>query len=186
MAAIAQTPVAWPKSVELPSAFRESYPATLPPLRQDRDTILIGLLEGQSPVPIRVSAAVGQGEVQLQWTVTPAPPSDQYGYLPQLVDAARENGGLTLPTIGSVGLREVGRLTLAAADSLAEIGAQAMKTGDLAGARQMAESVLRRDPTNPRALAILRAIEKRTGSGDDSSLILGPDESGTSPPKPPR
>ena len=49
----------------------------------------------------------------------------------------------------------------------------AIQTGDLEGARKMAEAVLRRDPNNPRAQAILRAIEKKErGQSDDDSLII--------------
>ena len=52
-------------------------------------------------------------------------------------------------------------------------------------ARKMAEAVLRRDPNNPRAQAILRAIEKKEGDrSDDDSLIIKSPKSG-SPKKQP-
>ena len=45
----AQATVFWPVKAELPSSIRESYPQRIPPLRSDRDSILVGLLESRQP-----------------------------------------------------------------------------------------------------------------------------------------
>ena len=36
------SPVVWPTTEQLDDAIQESYPRRLPPLRQDRDSIVIG------------------------------------------------------------------------------------------------------------------------------------------------
>jgi len=64
---------------------------------------------------------------------------------------------------------------LASAEDLVEIATRALKTGDYRGAEKVADTVLRRDPSNPQALAIKRAAQKRTDAkSGDTGLILKP------------
>jgi hypothetical protein len=170
----AQGTVVWPVSVKLPEAMREAYPSPTPPLRTDRDTILIGILDNRQPQQIAVTAEAAGKQIELCWEVTPEPSSDEFGFLPQLVAQTRDDGGLTLPTVGSAGLREAGRVILASAEDLVKIGIHALKTGDLQGAQKVADSVLDRDPTNPQGLALKRAIEKKKAGGkiDQMPLII--------------
>ena len=174
MADIARGIVVWPVSVKLPEAMREAYPSPMPPLRLDRDAILIGILDNRQPQQIAVTAEVAGKQIQLEWNVTPEPSSEQFGFLPQLIAETRDDDGLTLPTVGSAGLREAGRMILASAEDLLKIGINALKTGDLEGAQKVALSVLARDPTNPQALALKRAIEKKKAGGkiDETPLII--------------
>jgi len=174
MADIAPGNVVWPVSVKLPETMREAYPSPMPPLRLDRDAILIGILDKRQPQQIAVTAEVAGKQIQLKWSVTPEPPSEQFGFLPQLIAETRDDDGLTLPTVGSAGLREAGRMILASAEDLLKIGINALKTGDLEGAQKVAVSVLARDPTNPQALALKRAIEKKKAGGkiDETPLII--------------
>jgi hypothetical protein len=172
LAGVIRKPVIWLMDSKPPKVMRESYPNIMPPLRFDRDSILIGSLSERSALSIKVGAVLEGKPVELQWEVQPEPSSDEYGFLPPLVEGARKNGGLYLATVGTTGLREMGRMILASAENLAEIGSRAIQAGDLKSARKMAEAVLRRDPTNPQAQAILRAIEKKEGSQDDDSLII--------------
>lgn len=174
MADVAPGIVVWPVSVKLPEAIREAYPSPMPPLRLDRDAILIGILDNRQPQQIAVTAEVAGKQIQLEWNVTPEPPSEQFGFLPQLIAETRDDDGLTLPTVGSAGLREAGRMILASAEDLLKIGINALKTGDLEGAQKVVVSVLARDPTNPQALALKRAIEKKKAGGkiDETPLII--------------
>ncbi len=48
--------------------------------------------------------------------------SEDFAFLPVLVDRARDNGGLTLPTVGSAGLRETARLIFAGSHDLSMVG----------------------------------------------------------------
>jgi hypothetical protein len=174
LADVAQGIVVWPTSVNLPDAMREAYPSPMPPLRTDRDTILIGILDNRKPHQITITAEVAGKEIELGWNLTPEPSNDEFGFLPQLIAETRDDDGLTLPTVGSAGLREAGRIILAGAENLLKIGIRALKTGDLQGAQKMADAVLERDPTNPQALALKRAIEKKKAGGkiDETPLII--------------
>ncbi len=98
-------PVFWPTLVQLPDNLVEHYPSNVPPLRIDRDTILIGKLEGHGLQSVKITAEVAGKVVDLTWSVEPERSNEDFGFLPRLVDLARDNGGLTLPTLGSDGLR---------------------------------------------------------------------------------
>jgi len=171
---VAQGTVIWPVSVKLPDAMQEVYPSPTPPFRTDRDTILIGILDNRNPQRISITAEVAGKQIDLAWNLTPESSNDEFGFLPQLIAETRDDDGLTLPTVGSAGLRQAGRVILAGAENLLKIGVNALKTGDLQGAQKIADSVLERDPTNPRALALKRAIEKKKAGGeiDDTPLII--------------
>lgn len=166
--------VVWPTSVDLPDTMQEVYPSPTPPFRTDRDTILIGVLDNRTPQQLTITAEVAGNPVKLRWNLTPELSNDEFGFLPQLIAETRDDKGLTLPTAGSAGLREAGRIILAGAEGLLKIGIRALKTGDIQGAEKMANSVLQRDPTNPQALALKRTIEKKKAGGkiDETPLII--------------
>jgi len=63
--------VVWPTAVKLPEALAQSYPASLPPLRNDRDTILIGRLDGAGAMDIQVTGSKLGEPVSFKWKVTP-------------------------------------------------------------------------------------------------------------------
>ncbi len=149
--------VVWPTAVTLPKAFAQSFPATLPPLRTDRDTILIGLLQGEDAMDIRVTGDNHGQAVSLAWTVTPEASNEDFSFLPQLVEVARKDDGMSLPTIGSQGLVEAARVTQESADNLAKLGEKAMQSGNVEGARQVAQAILARDPQHPAGLALQSA-----------------------------
>ena len=173
LARAAEGVVLWPVSADMPQAMREVYPKPVPPFRLDRDTILIGVLAHRERLPIRITVELAGNQSVLEWKFTPEPSSEEFGFLVPLVAQARDTDGLTLPTVGSAGLRETGRVILAEAENLVEVAARALKMGDIAGAERVVDSVLRRDPTNPEALVLKRAIQKKKGQKpDDTGLIL--------------
>ena len=151
--------VIWPQTVQLPVSFQEVYPKTVPPLRSDRDTILIGRLEGTGNYELSVAADVAGQPMEFTWDIASERSSEDHAYLPRLVEMARQDGGVTLPTVGSAGLRETRRMMLASARHLSKMGNFALASGDTAGARVLAEAALANDPANPRAGAILAVAD---------------------------
>ena len=110
LAKAAQQPVLWPTESSFSAGIAEHYPSQVPPLRTDRDTILIGKLDSRDPQTMTVKAEVQGETIELTWNLAAERSNEDFGFLPRLVDQARDNGGLTLPTVGSAGLREVARM----------------------------------------------------------------------------
>ena len=167
--------VFWPVSVELPPTMQEVLPKTIPPLRSDRDMVLLGTLKSRAPQAVKLVTEVNGRHTELQWAIAGEASSDDFSFLPQLVDGARDTGGVALPTLGSDGLRDVARTIATDDEALVRLGGSALRTGDLEGASKVAEAILRRDPDNPEALMIRHAAQHRAGagkSGDAADLRL--------------
>lgn len=174
MAQVARGTVMWPVAAKMPASVRESYPKEMPPLRGDRDSILIGMLEGAGPHDLAVTYEANGTRINQSWKLVPEAANADFGFLPQLVDSARPDAGLRLPTVGSAGLREAALVMTNDAEQLAELGSHALRTGDLAGARSAAAAASARDPGNPLAVAVRDASEKLASApaGDEASLSL--------------
>ncbi|MDP7203995.1 MAG: hypothetical protein QGH11_00390, partial [Pirellulaceae bacterium] len=160
LARAASAPVLWPTKVTLPAQLESSYPANVPPLRTDRDSILIGTISERGEYTIAMDAELAGNSISLNWAVAPLAHNEDYNYLPHLTDLSVDNGGVVLPTLGSAGLDEVGRSMREGADSLAKLSRHALRSGDLRGAHRIANQALRQDPKNPEALAVKFAARK--------------------------
>ncbi len=154
LAKAAQTPVFYPTNVKLPAEMAHVYPQQLPPLRGDRDSILIGDLANRGDLRIGMEAEVAGKPVQLSWAVAAEPSNIDFAFLPELVAVSKKDGGMTLPTVGSAGLREAGRMMTNSAEELTKLGRAALASGDRTGAKSAADLAIQRDPENPQALAI--------------------------------
>ena len=165
--------VLWPTQGNLGATVKETYPNRLPPLRQDRDSILIGTLKGEAnPAEMTMVAEVNGQPVELSWNVEAKPSSTDYAFLNQLVTSARADGGASLPTMGTDALREIRRMTVSNSDQLTELGGQALAAGNVAGAALLANEALKRDPSNPQAATLQRVAQKQ----GETLLVQEPEE----------
>ena len=161
LAVASQQGVFWPVSNSLPAALQEVFPQRVPPLRADRDSILIGKLQRGESLKTRLKVELDGRQTQLAWEIAPEKSNEAFNFLPQLVKEARVSQGWSLPTAGSAGLREVARLISSSAQELIQFAQRAFKNVDLEGANTVADAVLRRAPGNPDAEAIKRVIRKK-------------------------
>lgn len=153
--------VMWPTELEESIGVETLLPGKLPPLRSDRDSIVVGTLDpAAESVELRGSAKSESGPLVLSWSRTVPESNETHAYLAQLVSEARRDGGATLPTVGTAGLVETGRMLMAKTDNLTEMAERAVSMGDTKGAGQIADAVLRRDPGNLRAKTVQRVIKR--------------------------
>ncbi|HYO24410.1 MAG TPA: VWA domain-containing protein, partial [Lacipirellulaceae bacterium] len=160
--------VEWPVAAQLPDALGQTYPSPVPPLRADRDTVIVGRTSAplSGAVNLQITVAGGEGQSrELSWQVAPEAASQDNAFLGELVDAAARDGGLTLPTVGTAGLAEAARLAGARADQLAMLAERAVASGDRASAARIANAVLRTDPGNVQARTVQAVIEAPAPAG---------------------
>jgi len=160
LAGCARAAVLWPVTVELSAEVVEFYPRPLPPLRSDRDTVVLGTLRRRGPVELRIGAELAGRAVELAWSVEPEASHEDYATLPRILEMARRDDGWSLPTVGTLGLRETQQMLVASAQTLARLGGQALASGNVEGASLLAREAARRDPGNPEAAAVSDALEK--------------------------
>ncbi len=160
---IARGSVVWPSKVELPKSATESYPTRFPPLRFDRDSVVLGTIGEAGDQRIRMLGELHGQTVEMSWTLTAEDTTnlgEDFAMLPELVKAARADHGLTSPILGTPGLVEARRIFAMTSESLSKLGNQALATGDAESARQLSDEALRRDPGNPEAKAVRKATTR--------------------------
>ena len=112
----------------------------------DRDTILVGKLEKPGAIEVSILGTVAGQKVELSWDVAQSGSNEDYNFLPTLVDNAAPHQGVGLPTLGTEGLIEVRRSVQNNVGELNTVGLHALRTGDVKGAIEVADEVLRKDP----------------------------------------
>ncbi len=162
LAQLATAPVVWPASLSVSKSLAEVYPKNTPPLRSDRDTILLGKLGGPGPVEVKLAGEAAAQPVSFTWTAEPQKSNVDNAYLAQLVDAGRSDGGYRLPTVGSEGLWEARRLNNLSAQILARQSSGAMAVGNAKDARKLVDAALDRDPTNTRAQLVKQQLDGKS------------------------
>ena len=176
MADWAHATVFWPTKVTWPSELSDVYPKTLTPLRSDRDTVAIGTFTGpiDNALAIKAQFAVVGKPADLEWNVTPKKSDAGYAYLPQVVQTAKADDGVTLPSVGSAGLAETGRIAEANVDNLTDLAERAVATGDIQAAQVASQAVLKRDPGNIKAKTVQRVIEKQGTAATPVAQVTQP------------
>src|SRR5690606_67984 len=99
LARAAAAAIFYPTEATLPAGLAEAYPKQFPPLRSDRDTVIIGAGQLAAADQIELSAEAFGKPVQMRWTVEPAAANADNAYLAKLVDNARGDGGLGLSVV---------------------------------------------------------------------------------------
>ena len=174
LAEIVKAPVFWPQEASLPSEFLETFPHRLPPLRGDRDSIVIGLAQRVEGGHARIVGMSDGAPAAIDWTLTMEPTNSDFASLPALIDMARRDDGVSLPTVGSAGLRETLRLLGEQAAELAQMAREALQRDERQDAHRLVAAALRIDPTNPTAHAIMHQLTESDGKRGSDAEVAEP------------
>ena len=173
LAAVADGAVVWPTKATWPAAFTEVLPKRVPPLRADRESIVIGTFKGTGPFDVQIAAAAPAGDQTLSWKVTAGASNEDNGYLPRLVSIGKPSGGLALPLAGAQILKEMGQGITAGAQGLTELARQALAGGDRASAEKLAREALAQNPQDDTASAVLSAAAEKSPPGKNGKAAPG-------------
>jgi len=160
--------VFWPEQVDFASELGKTYPAVMPPLRSDRDSIVLGVTQDRLPASLQATIRVGgaAGSTQLNWTAQPEASQEDHGFLVEIITAAQADEGLSLPTVGTVGLAETARLVGARMDQLTRLAERAIVAGDHQAAQRITQAVLKADPGNVQARTV-QFVAEQVGPADE-------------------
>lgn len=166
LAAAADSIVLWPQQdATWPDGF-DVYPRRTPPLRADRESMVIGTCQSREPFTIEMTVASPAGPKKLSWTVRPGDSNEDASYLVRLVDWAKVDQGASLPLVDLTSLDQARRAINVGAASFSRLSREALATGRPNDAERLAEAALARDPHNPEALAVKGAVAKgHSGQG---------------------
>jgi tetratricopeptide (TPR) repeat protein len=166
-------PVLWIEEARLPAELVSYFPQRFPPLRMDRDSVVVG--QASSAVnagTVSLTGTAAGQEVQLEWQVSAEASNPDMGFLAAVVNQASRDGGVTMPALGSEGLRAMSYMLADNATSLVKAGEFALKSGDLDSAVRIAEEALKQDPSNAEARSLLNAA-KKLAEADSSAVPAG-------------
>lgn len=142
LAIAAAVPVLWPSELELPEGLVKSLPSRCPPLRLDRDSVLIGqMLDESVSGSVRVVGSMAGQQYELQWDVTSEASSPDFAFLETIHDQAQTQRGRLLPIPGSDALRTVSRLLAASTEGLIRSARFALQAGDWRTAADLAQQI---------------------------------------------
>ncbi len=150
--------VFWPSDVQISSSVREIFPVKFPPIRTDRDTVVVGTLSNTSDVSLQITGYINGKSVETQWSMTPEASNPDFAFLAKMLDDVRANQGMPMAAIGSGGLREMARVIEESSQVLTALSAQALANGDANGASQLLDAALKNDPANSQAEALQDSI----------------------------
>ncbi|HET6884120.1 MAG TPA: VWA domain-containing protein, partial [Pirellulales bacterium] len=182
LAAIARSLVIWPITAKFPSAVKEVYPREMPPLRFDRESVLIGTMspdaiESQQPLAIELAGELVGKPVTLKWQVVPEKPTADNAYLAKVEEIAARTNGVGLAIVDSEGLNLVRRFSNYGAQQLARLGERAMAVGRTDEAAQLAGAAEELSPVNAEANLVRTAAARlKQRAGNDLRLARAPDE----------
>jgi hypothetical protein len=166
MAHLAVAATAWPEQVAISSAASDAgllmLPARMPPLRSDRDSVVLveGLLDAASIEMLLDTGAAVLTAPPISLEVPPTQPQEEHAYLEELARNARDTAGAFLPLLGREGLDLARHAIRGEAATLAVLSRQAEAAGAHDAALRLAQASLRRDPDNT-AAAVIRSVAQQ-------------------------
>ena len=134
--------VLWPTDGSLDDSVVEIFPHQFPPLRTDRDTIILGSIADREAVELKVVGLIDGESREFSWSITPEGNDAEFAFLPGMIKDARKDKGLSLPTLGSSGLREFARSRTVEANRLSDLGGAALAAGNTDAARKLASAAI--------------------------------------------
>ncbi|WP_442506972.1 hypothetical protein SH528x_005850 [Novipirellula sp. SH528] len=151
----------WLSDAKLTEGMKTVQQDRLPPLRLDRDSILLGhmkMASGEVAFQLKGETTSANVAIQIDGTIETSHPD--FAFLPGLVDDSADNRGLMLATAGSPMLRETAHALATQSEDLVRAANIAVKQGNMRGAKAIAEKALKADPNNPEAKAIETVTEE--------------------------
>ncbi|MFY7878163.1 MAG: hypothetical protein ACOVQM_22085, partial [Pirellula sp.] len=180
LAKAAVGPVFWPATANWPTGVESVLPGKLPPMRLDRDSILIGRLQDKSVSgKVTLTGSVLGAEESMTWDVASEPSNPDLAFLGQIFEKSAPNAGLLMPLPGSDALRDVGAMLASSAEQLVKDARFALNSGDIEAAINIANEAIKRSPNSLTAKNILEAAQKtpktskpvKTEKGSRGSIV---------------
>ncbi|MEM8913000.1 MAG: vWA domain-containing protein, partial [Planctomycetota bacterium] len=161
-AAVSMSPL-WTTSIQC-EGVQWVHADRLPPLRLDRDSILLGRfsLSGSSKsdqLALSLESRTPMAEVTVTATADVEPSHPDFAFLPGLLSRHASRDGLCLPTAGSSMLMATAQAMAGQAQALARASSMALQQGNRRGAAAVAKMALEADPENPDAKTVFRLTE---------------------------
>ena len=169
-----QSPI-WLQQVELFAGMETVQANRLPPLRLDRDAILLGTLAADmlDDGKLTFVGETSTSAIKISADAEIEESHPDFAFLVGLIGKSKANNGLSLASAGSMLLRETARVMATRSEELVKAGELALQQGNKRGAKAVAEMALEADPTNPNAQRLGKVSGNRLVFQNDLDAIFG-------------
>lgn len=163
--------VYWPRDVQWPAALSKVYPRRMPPLRSDRDSIVVGKTAESlgSELKLAITTDSAGKPAELSWALPVAASNPDFSFLTSLVEAADVDDGLRMICLGTPGLKETRRLVNENTQLVAKLSGQALASGNFEVAERLADEALRRDPQDETAQGVKKQVAKQRAAANEAA-----------------
>ena len=172
-----QSPI-WLRTATLLPGMNTVQQNRLPPLRMDRDAILLGTFTAETlgDGKLTFQGETSTSAIRITTDAELETSHPDFSFLVGLVNKANDNDGLYLASAGSALLRETARVMVTRSEELVKAAELALSQGNKRGAKAVAEMALDADPSNPAAKRIEKAAGNRLVFQNDLDAIFGGDD----------
>ncbi len=180
LALAARKPVLWNVQVKLPGQVKSVLPQPVPPLRVDRELVLVGRAEvkpGQNwTVSLQAQPEHSDQKLQFRFQLTAPPHTEDVAFLANVVESASKNQGVMLPLLGRNGLGVLHHMAVDTAEQLIQFGRLAMAMQRPEQARRLAQQAQRLNPAQPAAAILTKAALQAQQPAEDQpeAIVLQP------------
>ena len=174
-------PVFYPEQIVTTPKIPSLYPQTLPPVRYDRETVLLGKDLSSDKLQVKLTGTLNGQPQEYSWTIVTETVSGSAGFVGQAWALAEGSQGLAMPWAG----RHLMNQAQAAFDShlnaLAQAGVRSLNQKKLLQVEEIAKTLQELDPANLDAPQLLKASRRLEAKPVKRRLVLAQAEEKTEP-----
>ena len=160
--------VIWPDqaSVKWPASFKPAM--DLPPLRTDRDSMIVGTYTGDGALDLTANTSDGAQS----WVAQPANTAEKYDYIKELVSMANGSSGL-VPLVSKDDMYKAENAMIDRVNELTRLANSAISAGDMQDAQNLVNELKSLDSQNADIDNLEKLIAEK-GNGQAIALDEGP------------
>ena len=181
LAKAAIAPVFYPESLETVPEIPDLYPVKLPPVRFDRETVLLGKDLLTSQVQVKLGGTLNGQPQSYSWSIRKDDTAGSLGFLASAWTMAESSQGLVMPLAGRQLLNRAQESFAAQLDALAQAGVRSLQQHDLQQVEQVAKVLKELDPANLDAPQLLKASRRLEAKPVKRRIVLAQADEKTEP-----
>ncbi len=160
LAKAAIAPVFYPTSITTEPEIPSLLPQVLPPVRFDRETILLGKDVFANKVEVKLTGTIRGKARELSWVISDEVVDGSTGFVGQAWALAENSEGLAMPWAGRSLMVRSQEAYQAQLETLTQAGAVSLSKKDSQQADQIAQVLQQLDPSNLDAPVLLQASRR--------------------------
>ncbi|MDB5334695.1 MAG: domain containing CoxE-like protein, partial [Planctomycetaceae bacterium] len=177
-------PVFYPERMVTSPKIATYYPKSLPPIRFDRETVLLGKDLTTSKLQVKLAGTLNGQSKEYSWSITSEAVAGSTGFVGQAWALAEGSQGLAMPWAGRKLMNQAQLAFDGHLNVLAQAGVRSLNAKNLKQVEAIAKTLQELDPNNLDAPALLTASRRLQAKPVKRQLVLAQAEEQEAQPEP--